>query len=101
MIYLTSAITFIRSTRWAQFALAGGVGLLLALAFRWWLSDQRKDAATSAVKIERQEQAAEIINRVEKANDTRSQIADPASRARYDECLRSARNPENCQRLMP
>jgi len=95
MIYLTSAITFIRSSRWAQFALAGAVGLLLALAFRWWLSDQRKDAATSAVKIERQEQAAEIINRVERANNASEAIRrDPD--ARRADCLRNARNPDDC-----
>lgn len=95
MILLTQAITFIRSTRWAQFALAGLAVAVVALIFHLWLSGERKEAATKAVKIERQEQAAEIINRVERANNASEAIRrDPD--ARLAECLRNARNPEDC-----
>lgn len=43
----------------------------------------------------------ETLKRTEQGNEVRTQIRDPGSRARYDECLRSARTPENCQRFLP
>lgn len=51
-------------------------------------------------QTERVEAQTKTIERVEQANDTRRKIADPASRARYDECLQSARNPANCERFL-
>jgi|GEM_PF-4719232 len=41
------------------------------------------------------------LTRTEEGNAARIEIRDPRSRARYDQCLRSARTPENCQRFMP
>lgn len=70
-------------------------------AFQWWLSDVKKDARQEGVTQERTSGLIEIINTMEKADETRRDVADPASRARYDECVQSARNPENCQRFMP
>lgn len=50
---------------------------------------------------ERAEAQADIIKNVEKANEARTDVRDPRSRAAYDECMRSARNPANCQRFLP
>lgn len=50
---------------------------------------------------ERAETQADIIKNVEKANEARTDVRDPRSRAAYDECVHSARNPANCQRFLP
>lgn len=50
---------------------------------------------------ERAEAQADIIKNVEKANEARTDVRDPRSRAAYDECMRSARNPANCERFLP
>lgn len=95
MILLTQAITFVSRTRWAQFALAAVGVALLALVYTQWLKGQRMEAATEAVKIERQEQAGAVIERVERANNASEAIRrDPD--ARRDQCLQHARNPDDC-----
>lgn len=82
-------------TRWAQFALAAAGVALLALAYTQWLKGQRRDAATEAVKIERQEQAGAVIERVERANNASEAIRrDPD--ARRAQCVQHARNPDDC-----
>ena len=85
---------------WPHFAL-GLFAILGVIAFKVWLADVKHDARQEGVTTERAGQLTETLNSVEKANDTRRQIDDPASRARYDECLRSARTPANCQRFLP
>ncbi|MBO9580341.1 MAG: hypothetical protein J7498_05570 [Sphingobium sp.] len=82
-----------------------GVPVLLlvgaALWFALWLSGVKHDAKQEGVTQERTGALVETVNRMENASDTRRDIANPATRARYDECLRSARTPENCKRFLP
>jgi hypothetical protein len=85
----------------AKYAIGGGLIVIAVLGFWLWLGDVKHDAKQEGVTQERTGALVETVNRMENASETRRQIADPASRARYDECLRSARNAENCVRFMP
>lgn len=75
----------------------------------WLFFDSREkvdDTANQQIgrTEERAEQQAETIQNVEKANEAREEIRAPGpvgDRARYDQCMRSARNPENCRFLLP
>jgi membrane protein implicated in regulation of membrane protease activity len=81
----------------------GGIAVVVVLAyfaFQWWLGDVKKDARQEGVTQERTEGLQEIVNSMEKADETRREIRDDRSRARYDECLLSARNPEACKRFL-
>lgn len=51
--------------------------------------------------VERAQTQGKVIENVRKANDTRTDVRDPRSRAAYDECVRSARNAANCERFLP
>lgn len=51
--------------------------------------------------VQREGDLHETIKRVEKADEILDQVRAPGSRLRYDECLRSARTPANCQRFLP
>lgn len=99
---------FALSPKLAKLAAWGLIGLLAALLVGgaiWWFNDTVDDAHDAGVKqgvtAERIEAQAEVIKNVETANETRTEVRDPRSRAAYDECVRSARNPANCQRFMP
>ena len=53
---------------------------------------------------ERNTQLENTIKNVEKADEAREDIARPGpvgDRTRYDQCLRTARTPSNCERFMP
>lgn len=53
---------------------------------------------------ERLETTTEVLQRTETANAAREAITQSGpsgDRVRYDQCLRSARNPENCKRFLP
>jgi membrane protein implicated in regulation of membrane protease activity len=98
---IASLFAIIKGSRAAQVGLVVLACGLAALAFNWWLNGERKEAATQAVTQDRAKGLETTINRMEQADETRRDIADERSRARYDECLQSARNPSNCQRFVP
>lgn len=79
------------------------IGLLaIGIATAWHLVDALTETAElKGAIVERAETQAEIIKNVEKANDARTDVRDPRSRAAYDECVQSARTPANCQRYLP
>lgn len=74
---------------------------MAAIGFRIWLGGERKAARQEGITIERTDSMGRVLINVEKANEARREVGNPASRAAYDECVRSARNPENCERLLP
>lgn len=56
------------------------------------------------VITERAQTQGETLNRVEIGNEEREKVTrndDAGAQLRYDQCLRSARTPANCQRLLP
>lgn len=95
MLILTNAIALLRNSRLAQLA---GIVVFLALAaigFRLWLGGERKEAAKDAVATERREQLEQTIERTERADNAAEEIRRNPD-ARNDECLRHARNPNDC-----
>ena len=84
------------------------LGVILILALVWGGTAligalDRHDSSQRQAGAAQQREAdlSETLNRTEQGNDARLQVRDPRSRARYDQCLRSARTPENCQRFLP
>ena len=86
-----------------------GIGLaVLVIALLWFLvrshDEKQREAGASA---QREGDLRETINRTEQGNAARVEIQDAfkrddgRSRAVYDQCLRTARTPENCQRFLP
>lgn len=85
---------------------------LLVTALLWLLwaylsarekADDRANREIGAA-IQREGDLAETINRTEQGNAAREEIrapGDAGDRARYDQCVRSARTPANCVRFLP
>lgn len=97
--------TALTASRGAKIALAVLILIVAALALYVWAMSHHDETVETAVQQGREAQqrddALETLNTVKEANDARSAVNDAGSRARYDECLRSARNPANCQRFLP
>ncbi|NLR72864.1 hypothetical protein HGI47_18470 [Novosphingobium sp. ERN07] len=91
--------------RWSVIGLAA---LLIALAVLL-LIDRIGTTAAHHNQTQREAGAASqraqdletTLKRTEEGNAARIEIRDPRGSARYDQCLRSARTPENCQRFLP
>lgn len=70
-------------------------------------SEERKAAKGNQEigrQLEREETLQETVKQVEKANEAREELRAPGAAgdcARYAVCLRSARNPAQCQRFLP
>ncbi|WP_292960575.1 hypothetical protein [Novosphingobium sp. UBA1939] len=79
------------------------VAFVLAMASRCAGSVERfaQGQQEAGAAIQRADDLHETIQRTEKANAARNAIRDPASDARYGQCLRSARTPANCKRFLP
>ncbi len=92
---------------------------IFGLARGWWLVivlaalvatyqigrgalDQVIDNAKDAGATEQREgDLRKMLNRTEEANAARVEIRNPGSIAAYNQCVRTARTPANCQRFLP
>lgn len=99
------AIKMLGLPRWVW--VAGVVVLIVAGGLLWAKlaedADDRRNQELGAT-VEREKALTETVEKVEQANEAREEIgrAGPAGdRLRYERCLRSARNPENCKRFLP
>jgi len=106
--FLIPLATRIVGERFAKLAAWGIVALIAAAIIGgvvWWFTDTVDDARSDGVKAgvtaERVEAQGKALENVQTANETRAAVRDQRSRAAYDECLRSARNPANCERFLP
>ena len=82
------------------FVALGLIGIAIATAFH--VVDTLTETATQKGAVtERAEAQGKVIDNVQSANEARAAVRDDRSRAAYDECLRSARNPANCERFLP
>jgi hypothetical protein len=86
---------------WIALAIAAVIGLWL------WVgaAERADDKANQEIgrTIEREGALVETLERTEKGNEAREEIgaAGPAGdRLRYDQCVRTARTPANCQRFL-
>jgi cytoskeletal protein RodZ len=86
------------------------IGVVLALLAAWaWHNSQVSEAATEGRKegatAQRETDLIETIDRTEQSNETRhvieGEVRSGAGSNLYDQCLRTARTPANCQRFMP
>lgn len=86
-----------------------GIGLtVVVIALLWFLvrshDEKQREAGASA---QREGDLRETIQRTEQGNAARVEIQDAFQRddgrsaAVYDQCLRTARTPENCKRFLP
>ena len=82
----------------------GVAALVLLIAIPAFI-DRAFDEAEEKGKIEGEnEELRKTIEQKKEADDARDQITQPGptgDRKRYDQCLRTARTPENCERFLP
>ena len=84
------------------------LGLLLLLAglcIYIVKSEEADDRANQEIgaTVEREKALSETVKRVEEANVAREEINrndDAGAQLRYNQCLRSARTPANCERFL-
>lgn len=99
------ALKFLGLARWAWLlivlaALAGAI---------WWLNAAEKadDKANQEIgaTVEREKALTETIKRTEQGNEAREEIKRDVDRGGgtvlYEQCLRTARTPANCERFLP
>jgi hypothetical protein len=85
--------------------IAAGLALLLLAycAHRAEKADDQRNQEIGAT-VQREGDLRETITRTEKANEAREeirQVGPTGNRLRYDQCLRTARTPTNCERFLP
>ena len=103
---LTTATSFFTGLSWKVYA--GIAALAFLSATVWYCNSQVKDkieqAEESGKTAERNDQLERTIENVEKAEEARKAITTPGpvgDLTRYNQCLRTARTPDNCERLLP
>lgn len=85
--------------------IAAGLVLLALGGMYLWITkaeeaDDKKNQEAGA-KVQREGDLRETIKRTEKANEARNDIRSNRDDSRYRQCLRTARTPKSCQRLLP
>lgn len=94
--------TILSLPRWVHIA-AGVVALCLS-AFtlhRCSVDDAREEGKSTGATAQREADLQETLERTEQGNEARNEIRDDVGTARYDQCLRTARTPANCERFLP
>jgi len=85
------------------------LGVAALLGALWFWIDAREEADDQrnqeiGATVQREGDLRETIARTEKANEAREeirQVGPTGNRLRYDQCLRTARTPTNCERFLP
>lgn len=110
LIARNPAMTMAHALRLAKVGL--GAALLLALLglFLWWNAAENADDKANqkiGAAIEREGALTRTLERTEQGNEARDTITrdletnDGRSCAVYNQCLRTARTPANCERFLP
>lgn len=93
-----------------RFWVIAGVVLAVILTIVLFSCAEREDDRNNqqiGATAEREKNTTEVLQRTETANEVREQttrylrIDDGRSDVAYRQCLRSARTPANCERLLP
>lgn len=66
-----------------------------------WLSNRDAGNVEKGKTEQTVENLEETVNRVDQANEARDTIRVDNGNARFDQCMRTARTPANCQRFLP
>ena len=79
------------------------VGAVVAISggFLLWLSNRDAGNVEKGKAEQTVENLEETVNRVDQANEARDTIRVDNGNARFDQCMRTARTPANCQRFLP
>ena len=100
----TTILGFFKGLSWQVYAAVAALALLGGTV--WYCSEQIEDKVEQAEVIgrteERNEQLERTLENVQKAEEARDEITDPSTtgdRTRYNQCLRTARTPANCERM--
>lgn len=78
--------------------------VLLMVAVAWFKGREEADDRSNqqvGAAVQREADQREVIKQVEQGNAARDEITSNVGSARYDQCVRTARTPANCQRLLP
>lgn len=99
-------IQLLKGLSWKIYA--GLAALALLGGTVWYCHEQVDDKVEQAEVIgqttERNKQLETTVENVKKAEEAREEITDPSpagDRTRYDQCVRTARTPANCERHLP
>lgn len=106
MKLVDNILGFFSSLSWKVYAAIAA--LLLVGGTVWYCSSQVEERVeqaeiTGEVK-EQKRQLEETIKNVETAEEARediSEVGPTGDRTRYNQCLRTARTPSNCERFLP
>ena len=104
-IMITKALAFFKSLPLTAYL---GIGTLLLLSSLVWYCDQQVDDKVKQAEVigrteERNKQLEQTIENTKTAEKAREDIAETSTAGdltRYNQCLRSARTPENCKRFL-
>lgn len=106
MATLSKIGLFFKSLPWTVYA--GFAALLLLGSTVWYcnrqVTERVEEAQETGQVIEQNKQLEETIKNVEVANEAEKEVLEPSPRGddvRYRQCLRTARNPKNCERFLP
>lgn len=97
------ALKFLGVSRWIWLA---GAAVVLVGAVAWLNAREKADDRANqelGATVQRETDLRETIQRTETANEVRDEMARPGAagdRLRYDQCLRTARTPANCERFL-
>lgn len=86
-----------------------GLALVAAILAYFYFSDLQDQRIETKLEekgavTERAKQSEVVLNRTQEATNEREKITrndNTGAQLRYDQCLRSARTPSNCKRLLP
>ncbi|WP_156840263.1 hypothetical protein [Novosphingobium aquimarinum] len=93
--------------RWGWIAIVAALIAAAVLVIDSAIEDVIAVSKDQGATEQREGDLHETLNRTEEGNNARTEIeeglgrADGRSRPVYDQCLRTARTPENCERFLP
>lgn len=106
---MTKLFSFLGGFTPRFYLIAGGVLLVIVAIVMYSCAERADDRSNQQIgaTVERERATTEVLQRTEKANEVREQTTrdlrsdDGRSDVAYRQCLRSARTPANCERLLP
>ena len=78
-----------------------GAVIAIGAGYLLWLSNRDAGNVEKGKTEQTVENLEETVNRVDQANEARDTIRVDNGNARFDQCMRTARTPANCQRFLP
>lgn len=99
MHWLTTRVLGLAKGWWLLIVLA--VLITSVIIARGWMDRTIQTAIEAGAAEQREKTAETIIENARKANEARDEVRRDVDGARYNQCLRTARTPANCERFLP